>query len=91
MDDLEDAAELEEPFLVPGIADAAANEDGAQRGFRNESSDNICGEFGYGKGVAVHFAEFARTKKVDLLAHKWRQRKDFVEIAAARKEILVAE
>jgi hypothetical protein len=91
MGHLENATELEKPFLVPGIADAPANEDRPQRGFGDESSDNIGGKFGNGKGIAIHFAELARAGEIDLFPDKRRQRKDFVEIPAARKEILVAK
>jgi hypothetical protein len=82
---------LEEPFLVAGIADAAADEDGTERSFGDEAPDNVAGELGYGKGVAVHFAKLARTGEINLFADKRGERKDLVEVAAARKEILVAE
>src|SRR5208282_2140635 len=91
MGHLENATKLEEPFLVAGIADTATNEDRPQRGFGEESSDNIGGKLGYGKGIAIHFAKLARAGEVHLFPDKRRERKDFVEITAARKEILVAK
>ena len=88
---LEDATELEEPFLMPGVADAAAKEDGAEGGFGDESPDDIRGEPGDGKGIIVHFAKFTRTGEIDLFADECREGEDLVEIATAHEEILIAE
>ena len=78
-------------FLVAGVADAATNEDGTERGFGDESTDDIGGKLGDGKRIAVHFAEFTRAGEIDLFADKGRKGEDFVEIAAAGKEVLVAK
>src|SRR5208282_1761506 len=91
MNELEDAAELEEPFVVTGIANAAANEDRAEGGFTDESPDDVGGELGHGVGIAIDFAKFAPAREIDLLADECRKREDLMEIAAPREEILVAE
>ena len=76
---------------MAGIADAAANEDGAEGGFGYESPDDIGGEPGHRKWITVHFAKFARTGEIDLFADEGREGENLVEVAAAREEILVAE
>src|SRR5208283_573241 len=91
MNELEDAAELEEPLVVTGIANAAANEDGAEGCFADESPDDVGGEPGYGVGIAIDFAKFAPAREIDLLADERRESKDLVEITAPREEILVAK
>src|SRR5208283_2062672 len=91
MNGLEDAAELEEPFVVTGIANAAANEDRAEGGFPDESPDDVGGEPRHRVGIAIDFAKFAPAREIDLLADECRKREDLMEIAAPREEILVAE
>src|SRR5271157_1120372 len=91
MNVLEDAAELEEPFVVTGIANAAANKDRAEGCFADESSDDVGGEPGHGIGIAIDFAELAPAREINLLADERRKCEDLVEIAAPREEILVAE
>jgi len=59
---------LKEPFLVTGVADAAANEDGAEKGFGEDAASEVAGKFGGGEGVAVHFADFGEAGEVDLFA-----------------------
>src|SRR5260370_13738920 len=64
---LEHAAELEEPFAMAGVADAAADEEGAERGFGQEACGNVIGEiaaFGY----AVHFSDLVGSDGINLLA-----------------------
>jgi len=91
MNELEDAAELEEPFVVTGIANAAANEYRAEGCFPDESPDDVGGEPRHRVGIAIDFAKFAPAREIDLLADKRRKGEDLVEIAAPREEILVAE
>src|SRR5260221_28271 len=88
---LEDAAELEKPFLVAGVADAAAYEDRAEESFGEDAAGGVAGKLGSGEGIAVHFADFGKSGEVDLFADKLRERENFVEVAGAADEILVAD
>ena len=76
---------------MASIADAAANEDGTESSFGDESPDDVGGEPGRRKWITIHFAEFARPGEIDLFADERREGEDLVEIAAAREQILVAE
>src|SRR5882757_4239738 len=88
---LKDAAELEEPFLVAGVAYAAADEDGAEEGLGEDAAGEVAGKFGSVEGVAVHFADFGKAGEIDLFADERREGSDFVEVAGSANEILVAD
>src|SRR5258705_2301481 len=88
---LKDAAELEEPVLVAGVAYAAADEDGAEEGFGEDAACEVAGKFGSVEGVAVHFADFGEAGEVALFADERREGSDFVEVAGSANEILVAD
>src|SRR5258708_3628967 len=88
---LEDAAELEEPFLVAGVADAAADEDRAEESLGENAAGGVAGKLGSGEGIAVHFADFGKSGEIDLFADKLRERENFAEVAGAADEILVAD
>src|SRR5229473_2214217 len=79
---LEHAAQLEEPFSVAGVADAAADEEGAERGFGQEAGGNIVGELGAG-GYAVHLSDFVSADGVDFFSEKWRQGEQVVHVSGA--------
>jgi hypothetical protein len=81
---------LEKPLVMAGVADAAANQDRSKRGLGEKSQSAVTGE-ARGNGIAIHFADFAGTVDVHLFSDEWRQREDFVKIADAAEEILVAE
>src|SRR5260221_7287724 len=88
---LEDAAEVEKPFLVAGVADAAAYEDRDEESFGEAARGGVGGKVGSGEGIAVHFADSGKSGEVDLFADKLRERENFVEVAGAADEILVAD
>src|SRR5580700_2806016 len=88
---LKDAAQLEEPFLVAGIAYTAADENGAEEGFGEDATGEVAGKFGGGERVAVHFADFGEAGEVDLFADERGQGEDFVQVAGAADEILIAD
>src|SRR5260370_25973614 len=69
---LEHAAELEEPFAVTGVADAAADEEGAERGFGQEACGNVIGEVAAGS-PAIHFSDVVGSAAINLLAQKGRK------------------
>ena len=88
---LEDAAELEKPFLVASVANAAADEDGTEKGLGQDATGRVTGKSRGGEGVAVHFADFGEARDIDLLADELREGKDFVQVPGAANEILVAD
>src|SRR5258705_11660651 len=88
---LKDAAELEEPFLVAGVAYAAADQDGAEEGFGEDAAGEVAGKFGSGEGGAVHFADFGKAGEIDLFADERGEGSDFVKVAGSANEILVAD
>src|ERR1700739_3257614 len=88
---LEDAAELEEPLLVAGVAHAAANQDGTEEGLCEDAAGEVPGKFRGGEGIAIHFADFGKAGDVDLFAYELGQGEDFVEVAGSAEEILVAD
>src|SRR5882762_6416355 len=88
---LKDAAELEEPFLVAGVAYAAADQDGAEEGFGEDAAGEVAGKFRGVEGVAVHFADFGEAGEIDLFTDERREGSDFVEVAGSANEILVAD
>ena len=88
---LEDAAELEEPFLVAAVADASANQDGTEKSLGQDATGRVTGKFRRREGVAVHFADFGETSDIDLLADELREGKDFVQVPGAANEKLVAD
>src|SRR6516165_9322486 len=87
---LEDAAELEEPFMMAGVADAPTDEDRTKQGFSEQSNRAVTGQL-WRVWIVIHFGDFSRAVKVDLLTDKRRQGKDFVEVTHASQEVLVAE
>jgi hypothetical protein len=89
MNELKQTAQLEEPFLMPGIPSAAADENGSEGGFRDDPTGDIGGKPRRG-WVAVHFAYFGPAGHVNPSAHEGRQCKYLVKIACPPKEILVA-
>ena len=91
MNILEDAAELEEPFVVAGVANAAANEDRTEGCFADKSANDVGGELGHGIGVAIDFAKFTSAREIDLLADERREGEDLVEIASSREKKLIAK
>jgi hypothetical protein len=54
---LEDSSDLEEPFLVSGIAETGADKKRAKSGFSDDARRNVVGEFCFGRKV-VHLGEF---------------------------------
>jgi len=90
MNGLKNASQLEKPFAVAGVADAAANQDGTKRGLGEKSQSAVTGE-ARSNGTAVHFADFASGVEVHLFSHERGQGEDLVKIADAAQEILVAE
>src|ERR1700730_6849024 len=80
---LEYAAQLEEPFLVAGVADAAAKQDGSEESFREHAAGEITGKSWSGEGVAVHFADFGKTGEIDLLADEILIADQFVQAVGA--------
>src|SRR5215472_10656497 len=86
---LEHAAELEEPFAVTGVAQAAADKERAYGGFRQESQRYIVGKVA-ASSYPVHFANFVGTYRVHLLAHKRRQREQIANKAGSDQVILIA-
>src|SRR5258708_39331830 len=88
---LEDAAELEEPFLVAGVAYAAADQDGAEEGLGEDAAGEVAGKFRGVEGIAVHFADFGKAGEIDLFADERGEGSDFVEVGGSANEILVAD
>src|SRR6266851_2939472 len=69
---LEHAAELEEPFAMAGVADAAADKEGAQRRLGQEACGNIVGELA-ASGYTIHFSDFVGADGINLLAQEGRK------------------
>src|SRR5215469_9244355 len=75
---------------MAGVAEAAADQDRAEDGLPQKAAGNIAGEFRWMKLVAVHFADFTKTRGINLLAKERRQLKHLVEIACSPEEVLIA-
>src|SRR5208283_3540700 len=90
MNGSKNASQLEKPFVMAGVAEAAANQDRAKRGLGEKSQSAVTGE-PRGNGIAIHLADFAGAVDVHLLSDEGRQGEDLVKIANAAQEILVAE
>src|SRR5258708_3070707 len=60
---LEHAPQLEKPFAVAGIADAAADEERAQGRFRQEAGGHVVRELA-GVGCAIHLAELVCSDRI---------------------------
>ena len=86
---LEDSPELKEPFLVAGIADAAANEEWTEGGFGYHAGLHIVGEPGL-RGEPVHLGDFIGADDVDLLAEERRQSQKLAKVAGAKKIVLLS-
>src|SRR4029077_10420777 len=84
------ATQLEEPFVMAGVADAAANQDRTKPGLGEKSQNTVTRE-ARGGGIVIHFANFAGGVDVHLFSHEGGQGEDLVKIADAPEEILVAE
>src|SRR6266852_5975754 len=80
---LEHAAQLEKPFAAAGVADAAADEEGAKGRFRQKSRGNVIGKLGAG-GYAVHFSDLVGANGVDLFPTKRREGEQVVHVARAK-------
>src|ERR1700739_498220 len=78
---LEDSAKLEEPFLVAGVADAAADQDRAKERFGENAAGGVAGKFGGREGIAVHLADFGKAGEIDLFADELGECENFVEVA----------
>ena len=87
---LEDSPKLEEPFLVAGIADAAADEKWAEGGFGDHARLHVGWELRL-RGKLVHLCEFVRADDIDLFAEEWRQSQEFMNVTGAEQVILLAE
>src|SRR5579863_1693903 len=84
-------SELKEPLLMAGVADAAADENRAEGGLRQQASGTIRGKLGHaGKRVTVHLGDFEIAGQIYLAAYERRKCKDFVEVARPYEEILVS-
>src|SRR5215469_397604 len=86
---LEHAAELEKPFAVAGVAQAAADEERAHGSFRQEARGHIVREIAIA-GDPVHLANFVGPNGVNFLSYKGRQREQIMHKAGAEQIILVA-
>src|ERR1700739_411488 len=80
---LEDSAKLEEPFLVAGVADAAADEDRAKERFGENAAGGVARKLGGGEGIAVYFANFGKASEVALFTDELGKSENFVKIAGA--------
>jgi hypothetical protein len=74
MNGSKNAPQLEKPFVMAGVADAAANQDRSKRGLGEKSQSAVTGE-ARGNGIVIHFADFAGTLDVHLFSDEWRQTK----------------
>src|SRR5215469_16527536 len=86
---LEHSSELEEPFAVARVTQAAADKERAYGGFRQESQGHIVGKVA-ASSYPVHFANLVGTNGVHLLANKGRQREQVVDKAGSEQIILIA-
>ena len=68
----EHPAQLEKPFAVAGVTDAAADEEGTEGRFGQQTSGNIVGELAAG-GHAVHFSDFVGANGVDFFPEQRRR------------------
>src|SRR5258707_1848659 len=80
---LKDAAELEEPFLVAGVAYAAADEHGAEEGFGEDAACEVAGKFRGVEGVAVPFDDFGQARGIYMSADARRRGIDFASVSGS--------
>ena len=65
---------------MAGVADAATDEERAQRGLGQQARGHVVRELAAG-GHAVHFAELVGPDGVDFFANEWWQRKEVTQVA----------
>src|ERR1019366_8700780 len=87
---LEHSSQFEEPFLVAGMPNAAANEKRAKSGFRDHARLDVSWKLRL-RGNPVHLANFVRADDIDLLPQKWRQSQEFANVTGAEQVILLAK
>ena len=80
---LEHAAELEKPFAMAGVADAAADKEGTYGGFRQKAYGDIVGELG-ASGNTIHFSDFVGADGVDFFPEKWRKSQHVMQESGAQ-------
>src|SRR5215469_7280079 len=76
--------------MVARVPDAAPNQNGTECRFRQQTGASIARKTGRMERVAIHLADLAEGCEVHLLADKGRQLEDFLQIAGAAKEVLIA-
>src|SRR5579863_8993257 len=74
---------------MAGVADASAEEDRPEHGFRKHAGDAIGRELAL-VCRAVHFCGLERTDGVDFLSEKWRQREQIAQISRPEQVVLIA-
>src|SRR6267143_686995 len=79
----ENSAQLEKPFAMAGVADATANEEGAERGLGQEASGNIVGELA-ASGHTIHLSDLVGSDGINLLAQKGRKDKQVTQESRAK-------
>src|SRR5712664_404935 len=77
---LEHAPQLEKPFAVAGVADAATDKEWSQGRLRQQAGSHVVRELA-GVCCAIHLAELVGSDRIDLFAHKRRQRKKVMQVA----------